>query len=160
MIGGASRVATVAAALGAATTGGVFFAFSTFVMQGLRAVEPRKGLVAMQAINVAAPTPVFMTALLGTAVLSGGLVVAGTRNLDEPWAGYLIVGGFLYLVSIGVTIGYHVPRNDRLALVDPEGAEAVRAWTTYASAWTRWNHVRTVSSLAAAAVLVLGLRAE
>jgi uncharacterized membrane protein len=161
MMDGATRVATVVAALGAATTGGVFFAFSTFVMRGLRDIEPRKGLTAMQAINVAAPTPAFMTALFGTAALTGALGVVGLRDLDEPWSGHLVVGGLLYLVGVvGLTIGYHVPRNEALALVDPESAGAARTWSTYASAWTTWNHVRTLTSLASAVALVLALRAE
>ncbi len=63
MTGGVTRLAAVAA-VGAATIGGVFFAFSTFVMRALRDLEPRQGLTAMQAINRAAPNPLFMTAAL------------------------------------------------------------------------------------------------
>ena len=38
----------VAAALGAATIGGVFFAFSTFVMKALGQLPPTQGVAAMQ----------------------------------------------------------------------------------------------------------------
>ena len=118
MTGGVTRLAAVAA-VGAATTGGVFFAFSTFVMRALRNLEPRQGLTAMQAINRAAPNPLFMTVLFGTAALSGGLAVVGLRKLDEPGAPALVAGGVLYLAAVGITAGYHVPRNDALALLDP-----------------------------------------
>lgn len=160
MIDGLPRLTATIAAVGAATSGGVFFGFSTFVMPALQRLEPRNGLTAMQAINRAAPNPLFMTTLFGTAALCGGLIIVGARNPDEPWAKYLLAGGVLYLIGIGLTIGYHVPRNDALARVDPTNLEAASAWARYASAWTVWNHVRTVSSLAAAAALVLGLRAR
>lgn len=160
MIDGIARLAAIIAALGAATTGGVFFGFSSFVMRALRDLDPREGLTAMQAINRAAPNLSFMTALFGTAILCGGLVVTGARNLDEAWGRYVVAGGALYLVGVGLTIGYHVPRNDALALIDPNSPDAARAWTSYASTWTAWNHVRTSTSLAGAAILLLGLGAE
>ena len=100
MTGGVTRLAAVAA-VAAATNGGVFFAFSTFVMRALRDLEPRQGLIAMQSINRAAPNPLFMTLLFGTAVLSGGLAVVGLRNLDDPGAPGLVAGGVLYLVAVG-----------------------------------------------------------
>ena len=105
--------------MGAATNGGVFFAFSTFVMRALRDLEPRQGLIAMQSINRAAPNPLFMTLLFGTAFLSGGLAVVGLRNLDDPGAPGLVAGGVLYLVAVGTTIGFHVPRNEALVRLDP-----------------------------------------
>jgi len=157
MTGNVARLATVTA-VGAATTGGVFFAFSTFVMRALRNLEPRQGLTAMQSINRAAPNPLFMTLLLGTAVLSGGVAVVGLRKLDDPGAPALVAGGVLYLVAVGITAGYHVPRNDALALLDPGAPGAARAWIDYASAWTTWNHVRTVTSIAAAGALVWAVR--
>ena len=57
----------VAAAVGAGTAGGVFFAFSTFVMRALDRLPPAHSLAAMQAINKDAPNPLFMAALFGTA---------------------------------------------------------------------------------------------
>ena len=57
-------------------------------------------------------------------------------------------------------VAYHIPRNNALAAVDPDGAEAVSRWSAYAGAWTSWNHVRTLTSTAAAALLVIGSRAS
>jgi uncharacterized membrane protein len=53
---------------------------------------------------------------------------------------------------------YHVPRNDALATVDPDSADAASHWSRYLRGWTAANHVRTVAPLAAAAVLTVGLR--
>lgn len=159
MIGGATAAGVGVAALGAATAGGVFFGFSTFVMRGLRDIEPREGLTAMQSINRAAPNPAFMTTLFGTAVLCVGLIVRGASSLDEGWGQLAIAGSVMYLSGVVLTIGYHVPRNDALARISPGSPESDRLWSTYAKGWTAWNHVRTATSLAGAALLGLALRA-
>jgi uncharacterized membrane protein len=53
---------------------------------------------------------------------------------------------------------YHVPRNDALAAVDPDSAEAERVWSRYLTEWTAANHVRTIAGVAAAALLTVALR--
>ena len=58
---------TLFAALGCGLVGGVFFAFSTFVMKALSRLPPGEGLAAMQSINVAALNRWFMAAFFGTA---------------------------------------------------------------------------------------------
>jgi uncharacterized membrane protein len=155
----AMRTLTTVTAVGAGVAGGVFFAFSTFVMQGLRAVPPRDGLVSMQAINRAAPTPAFMVVLLGTAAACVGLGIWSLTGLDQPGAWYRVIGCGLYLAAIVLTVAYHVPHNDALALVDPDAADAARRWVDYAGPWTALNHVRTLTSVAGAALLVIGSRA-
>lgn len=66
----------------------------------------------------------------------------------------------MYLVGvIGLTIAYNVPLNDALAKLDPGSVDAAARWTSYVERWTRANHVRTASSLAAAAAFTLALRA-
>ena len=151
---------TVVAATGAGVVGGVFFAFSTFVMRALRGLPDRDGLVAMQAINKAAPSPLFLTALLGTGVVTVGLAISAATRLDEPGAPYQLAGSALYLTAVALTIVYHVPKNEALALVTPGGADAVGLWRHYARSWTAWNHVRTLTSIAGAATLVLALRCQ
>ena len=135
---------TIAAAVGCAAMGGVFFAFSAFVMGALRRLPAPQGVAAMQSINVVAVTPVFMTALFGTALVClAAIVVDGAYSAA------------LYLVGvIAVTVAYNVPRNDALAAVEPGTAEAERVWSRYVVEWTAANHVRTVSGLAAAALLI------
>jgi uncharacterized membrane protein len=55
-------------ALGCGLVGGVFFAFSTFVMRALARLQPKEGIAAMQSINITVINPWFMTALFGTAI--------------------------------------------------------------------------------------------
>lgn len=147
---------TLLAALGCGLIAGVFFAFSAFVMKGLGRLSAEQGVSAMQAINVAAVTPLFMAALFGTAAVCGVLVVSGLLAWEERFAPYLLVGGGLYLLgTIGLTIAYHVPRNEALARVRPHDAED--RWRRYLSSWTAANHVRAAASLAAAATLTVAL---
>jgi uncharacterized membrane protein len=151
-------VLTLLAALGCAMMAGVFFAFSAFVMKALARLPAEQGVAAMQAINVAAVTFAFMAALFGTAVACGALAVWALFAWDERFAPYLIVGGALYLLgTILLTIVYHVPRNEALATLEPQSAEAESHWKRYLSGWTAWNHLRAATALAAAATLTIAL---
>ncbi|MDH3607207.1 MAG: DUF1772 domain-containing protein [Acidimicrobiia bacterium] len=158
MIDGGLRIAVVLAALGSCLMGGAFYAFSSFVMAGLRRLPEREGAAAMQSINVTAVTPPFMAGFMGT---TGLCVVAGVWSIVD-WRGaasvWVLVGAGLYLLGdFLLTAAYHVPRNDRLATVDPSTAEGAGYWKTYLNEWTRWNHVRAVAGLAAAASFTLAL---
>jgi uncharacterized membrane protein len=153
------RTLTLVAAIGAGLVGGVLFAFSTFVMRALRQLPPAQGLSAMQSINKAAPTPLFMLALLGTAVISLILVVLALNRLTGPSARYVVAGSVLYLAGVVLTMAYHVPRNNALALIAPTAPGAAGTWHHYVTAWTAWNHVRTLTSAAAAIAFTLAFGA-
>ncbi len=113
------------AALGAGLTAGVFLAFSSFVMTGLGRAPAAVGVRAMQEINRAAPNPVFMLTLFGTAVLAVGLAVAAVVGRGPGW-GLVVAGAAAYLVCVVLTIGYHVPRNEALAALDPDDRRHAR----------------------------------
>lgn len=145
---------TLAAALGAGLSAGVFLAFSSFVMTGLGRLPDAVGVAAMQAINRAAPSPVFMIVLFGTAALTIGVAVAAIVGRGPGWI--LIVGAAVaYLISIGLTIGYHVPRNELLATLDPGAPTTVAVWRDYLRGWTRLNHVRTIGATAGCLLLII-----
>jgi len=160
MIDDYSRALTLAAAVGAGVAGGGFFAFSTFVMKALEDLPPADGIAAMQSINRQAPTPWFMALLFGTAALCAALVVSAVLRWGEASAPYQLAGALTYLAAIVLTIAYHVPRNDALADVDPDRAGAAATWSRYLDEWVPWNHVRTLTSVASAVLLVLALRAD
>jgi uncharacterized membrane protein len=150
---------TLTTAVGCGLIGGVFFAFSTFVMAGLKRLPPAQGIAGMQSINVTAISPLFMLALFGTALGCIALAVGSVAGWGESRTVYVLVGTGLYLVgTIVVTMVFNVPRNDALAAVAPESSEGASLWATYLDSWTAWNHVRTISSLAAAVSFVLALR--
>jgi uncharacterized membrane protein len=152
---------TLVAVLGCGLAAGVFFAFSSFVMEALGRLPAAQGIAAMQAINVAAISFVFMLALFATAVACIALAVWAIVEWGEPFAAYLLAGSALYLVGVmGVTIAYNVPRNETLAKVDPQSADAASHWTRYLASWTAGNHVRTAAALAATAALAVALHAD
>src|SRR5262245_46490786 len=124
-------VLITAALIGSAVAGGVFFAFSTFVMQALDRLPPRESITAMQAINVAAPTAWVMTLLFGTAAVCIAAGVAAIVSWGERGATYVLIGSALYLVPIVLTAAYHVPRNDALATVEADAVDAAHIWRMY-----------------------------
>ena len=150
------RSLAFAAAVGSAVTGGVLFAFSSFVMPALDRLDPADAIQAMNAINVAAVRPAFMTVLFGTAALTVCTAVAGIRRRGTGAGRLLIIGSVVYLIGvIGLTIAYHVPLNDALARFDPATGDAGRVWTDYRTGWTALNHVRALAGVAGAVLLGL-----
>jgi uncharacterized membrane protein len=132
--------------------GGVFFAFSSFVIRALGAVAAPSGIRAMQSINVAAVTPLFMTALFGTGLACLGMaayaVVVGMAAATLP----IVAGATAYILgAIVVTIVCNVPLNNSLAVLDPDAGDAVWIWARYRRQWLAWNHVRALASILAAA---------
>ena len=150
---GVLAVLSFATAVACGLVGGVFFAFSAFVMAALARLPAPQGIAAMQSINVAVINPVFMAAFLGPAVSCLALAALALARWT-PASTWIIAGSLLYLAgTVLVTMLCNVPRNDALAAVAPESADGARVWEGYLASWTAWNHVRTVAALAAAAAL-------
>jgi uncharacterized membrane protein len=145
-------------AIGAAAAAGAFFTFSDFTMAGLRRLPPARGAAAMQAINKAALSPLFMLLLFGTGAACIALMVLAAMNIDEPGSTLRLIAGAIYVVGVVLTtIGYHVSRNNRLDRLDPESPEGTDYWAVYLSQWVPMNHVRTIAPLVSAVLLVISL---
>jgi uncharacterized membrane protein len=143
---------TVLCMLGAALVAGVFYAFSGFVMPALARMPAAQGMAAMQSINVTAVRAPLMLAMFGTALVSVVLAVVAVRGWGQSHAIPLLAGSVLYLLgSIVMTMVFHVPMNDALAVLDPTAASSVAPWTDYLSRWSAGNQVRWVVPLAASA---------
>jgi uncharacterized membrane protein len=142
---------TIATAFVGMLATGALFAFSSFVMGALVRLTPENGLLAMQSINVRAPTPMFMTALFGPALACVVIAVDALAGDGEPLA---LAGAALYLLGpVGTTIAGNVPLNDALARVDPAEPDAAARWRDYARRWTALNHLRVALGSAGAALL-------
>jgi uncharacterized membrane protein len=140
------------ACIGAGTVGGVFFAFSTFVMKALAQLPASQGVAAMQRINVVVLNRLFLGVFMGTAVLAAGCVVASVIPWSAPRSPLLLAAGLLYVVgTFFVTVAFNVPRNERLARLNAESSEAAVYWPVYVREWSMWNHLRTAASVASAA---------
>ena len=145
------------ACLGSGLMAGLFFAFSTFVMQALARLPPAQGAFAMQQINASVTTALFGLAFFGTALACLVVVaLAAPRALSSVPAALFCAGGLLYLLGvIAVTIAFNVPLNNALARLAAQ--EAAAYWPVYVDSWQRWNHVRTVLATAALACFAWGL---
>ena len=145
-------------AVGAGLVGGVFFAFSTFVMKALSQLPAEQGVAAMQRINEVVMNPVFLGLFVGTALVSGIAAVGAVVSWGSLRSSLLLTAGALYLVgSFGVTAAFNVPRNERLARLAAKSNEAKVYWPVYLREWLFWNHVRTAASAAAAVAATLSL---
>ncbi|MCU0566570.1 MAG: DUF1772 domain-containing protein [Oculatellaceae cyanobacterium Prado106] len=144
------------AAIGCGLIAGVFFAFSTFVMQALAQQPPAAAIATMQSINITVINPWFMTAFLGTGVVCLLAIVAALLKWQPPISTFLLMGSLFYLIgTVGVTIVFNVPLNDALAIANPNSTEGANLWANYLTKWTLWNHVRTIASLIAAVMFTL-----
>lgn len=151
---------TFVTALGCGLAAGVFYAFSSFVMAGLDLRSPATAVAAMQGINRTAVRPPLMLALFGTAPLCIAVAVAALVDFDGANSWFAIAGAAIYLVGIvGVTMFGNVPLNEQIDRVDPDGPAAADEWRRYYGPWNAWNHVRTVSGLAATAAMIAALTA-
>jgi uncharacterized membrane protein len=149
-------IITFLAALGSGLIGGVFFAFSSFVLPALARLPGATGLLAMQSINVVVLNRSFLGVFLGTALLCGALVCDALVRWSAPHSALRLAGALVYLVgSLWVTTGLNVPWNDALAAIQPHSKEATRRWLEFVTGWSLWNHVRSVASLVAAGLLTL-----
>ena len=147
------------AVLAYALVGGVFLAFSDFIMRALSVTSGHGGAEAMQAINREVFRWVFMTLFLGLAALSLALVVFAILKLTGPAATLFVAAGLIYLFGcFGVTVAFNVPMNEALARMDLSH-EVTRAYWTgiYLPRWTFWNTVRTIACGLASALLLFGL---
>ena len=152
-------VLAIVTAVGAGCTGGALYAFSSFVMPALERLPASQAVAAMHSINVTAVRAPFTLAFSGTALVSLALAVVAIASLGESWAPWLLAGAVLYLVGVfGLTMGFHVPRNDALAKLAVDAPGTAQAWATYLSEWTAGNHVRTAAGLLAAAAIAVGVK--
>ena len=138
--------------------GGVFFAFSVFVMRALAEQPAAQGIATMQRINITVINPLFLGSVLGTVPLLAVSAYAAKAAGHAQAFTWLVASFTIYLVgSVAVTMLFNVPRNNKLAALQSTSAEAAAYWPVYVREWLFWNHVRCVASLAAAAVAVFAL---
>ena len=147
----------VGASLAAALVSGVFLTFSDFVMRSLTQSAPAAGAEAMQQINREVFRSVFMVLLLGSAPLAAGLLIHAWVVLSGPASAWISAGSLSYLAGVmAVTVFGNVPMNERLDRLDHHSAQGQGYWRRYARDWTRWNHLRSVASLASSVGYLMG----
>lgn len=135
---------------------GIFLAFSTSVLPGLRARPAAEGVAAMQAMNRAILNPLFLLVFLGAPVTLVVVAVAAVVSGDRP--GLRVAAAVVYVVgSFLVTVVVNVPLNNRLDLLEPSSLpleELAATWSRFVRRWNGWNHLRCAASLVAMVLLI------
>lgn len=140
-------------ALWSAVIGGVFSAFSEFVMAGLLRAAPAGGIESMQHINRTVLRTQFVAGILLIPPISIGVAVYAALNLDGLAMSALILAALVYTLGVLlVTVFGNVPMNNKLDRLDHNTAEAEAYWRRYGRVWTRLNHVRTIASILTAII--------
>jgi uncharacterized membrane protein len=142
-------------AIGCGVIGGVYFAFSTFVMAALRTLPAAAGTAAMRAVNQVILRSPFMPLFFGTSAAALMLGVLATWQ-GGSWP--VVLGAAVYLAGMtGVTVAFNVPLNTRLDRAGENTTEAEVVWQHYLAVWTRWNHLRTIASIIASVLFTVAL---
>lgn len=142
--------------LWSAIVGGVFSAFSEFVMRGLLRAEPAGGIEAMQHINRTVLGTQFVAGILLIAPMSIAFAVYAMSAIDGAAKLAVISASVVYVPSVLLmTMFGNVPMNNRLDRFDYRSSEAESYWRTYGRVWTRLNHVRTLGSVLTAGLYLV-----
>jgi uncharacterized membrane protein len=146
----------LAATLTSGLYAGLFYTFAVSVMLGLRRLEDRTFVDAMQQINLAVENGWFMGVFLGApvlAALAAVLHLGPNHRQALPWTA---AGFVLAAAALVITIVVHIPLNTALnAAGDPGRITDVAGLRAgFEPTWVRWNAARAVASTAAFACLI------
>ena len=142
-----------------ALVGGVFLAFSDFIMRSLALTGGNGGVEAMQVINREVFRWVFMALFLGMAAVSLLIAIYSGIFIGGGPGTLMMVASLVYFIGcFGVTVFFNVPMNEALAGMDFSQDATRDYWTDiYLPRWTFWNTIRTLACGISAALLLFGL---
>jgi uncharacterized membrane protein len=143
-------------ALWSAVIGGVFSAFSEFVMGGLLRTAPAGGIEAMQHINRTVIKTQFVAGIISIAPFSVLFAIYSWRVFEGAALTVLSLAPIVYLPTVFfMTIFGNVPMNNKLDQLDHKTPEAEAYWVKYGRDWTRLNHVRSIGSILTAGLYII-----
>lgn len=135
-------------ALWSAVVGGVFSAFSEFVMSALLGAAPECGVEAMQQINQKVIKTQFVLGILLIGPLSLFLAIHSIMVFEDSIQIMLVLAPIVYVPTVFlVTILGNVPMNNKLKHLNHKTIEAKIYWKKYGHDWTRLNHIRSLGSI-------------
>jgi len=136
------------AAISSGLMAGVYFAFSAFIMQAFGKIDAAQAITAMNSINKVILRSLFIPIFFGSTIVSLVLIIFVFVHWGKPGAELIFLAGLIYFIGMFVcTILFNVPLNNSLARVKSNNDDAPQVWSHYLKTWTRWNHLRTISSL-------------
>ena len=133
--------------------GGVYFAFSFFVMHSLNKHNPSEAIKIMNSINeVILKSPFiilfFFSSFIALALFIDNFI-SKTLISDQGFASLIFLVGMFLCTALK-----NVPLNRKLADFNDLSDNPEMEWRHYYKHWVRWNHVRTVSSFISMTLLV------
>lgn len=151
-------ITAILALFGSAIVGGIFFAFSSFIMKALARLPSEEGISAMQSINIVVLNHSFLGIFLGTTVISlllFFLTIIQWNTIPSP---YFLTGALFYILGTFLVTGIgNVPLNNQLANISNVHSDAILIWQDYILRWTRLNTFRTACALIASMLFIIGL---
>ncbi|MEO1323450.1 MAG: anthrone oxygenase family protein [Pseudomonadota bacterium] len=140
-------------ALWSAVVGGVFSAFSEFIMAALLRSAPTSGIEAMQQINRTVIKTQFVAGIILISPLSVLFAIYGVYSFDGMARVATILAPFVYVPTVFLmTIFGNVPMNNKLDGLDAASPDAEAYWRVYGRVWTRLNHARSLGSVVTAVI--------
>ena len=137
-----------AAALSSGLIAGVYFAFSTFIMPAFAKIETTQSIAAMNSINKIILHSLFMPLFFGSSIISVVLIIFSFIHWGEDGSALTFITGIIYFIGMFLcTVVFNVPLNNALARTALNENNTQQIWSHYLKGWTKWNHLRTVSSL-------------
>ena len=136
------------AAIASALVGGVFYAFSSFVMAARQRLEPKDGMTAVQAINITAVQPGLMVPFYGSTLAHIAVAITAITNWENSVSARLLVGSLSFVVGTFALM---------LFILERIFPAAPHVWHRYLVEWTRGNHLRAAASMVAATVLTIAI---
>ena len=145
-------------ALSTALMAGIYFAFSSFVMDSLKKIDETSGICAMQSINKTILNSSFMPLFFGSSIVAAALALISIFKLEGIVAYLTTASGILYVMGMFIcTAAFNVPLNNILAKTDASSHHAHQVWKHYLHTWTRWNHLRTLTSIFSCGLFIYAL---
>jgi uncharacterized membrane protein len=136
--------------------GGVYFAFSFFVMQSLNKVSHSEAIRTMNSINsVILKSPFmflfFLSSFIAFIIFLENLIL----NELTSNAGF---ASLIFLLGMFIcTATKNVPLNNKLADFDfnDSNCNPETEWNYYYKNWIKWNHIRTTSCFLSVVLLLI-----
>jgi len=140
--------AVIFAAISTAMMAGIYFAFSGFVMSGLKQVGAENAVSTMNAINQVILRSWFMPLFFGSTLTTVLILIIAMINWQQSNSTLLIFASTIYFLGMFLcTVFFNVPLNKHLLATESSNNTINQTWSHYVKYWTRWNHLRTLTSL-------------
>ncbi len=150
-------------AVGCAVIGGVYFAFSTFMMPILARLEKVLMMKAMQLFNgvfqpsllmlLAVGLMLLMLLFFGTMLAGVILAMLSLMNWSAHESKLIMLASLIYVGGmLLVRVLLSESLDNTLVTAQVSSADSVPVWIRYLTDWTFLNYVRTVASIVASVI--------